>query len=244
MRIQVEDGLPFVSVTITHKQLSITLDHILLDTGSAGTILAVDQYAILFDAIPARRAHADQRPLARLFFRHRLPGPARPSRAGRGRHRRGAALRPGHSHLRGGYGEHPLYHAVEQAAARFFDVQQALYFTSGYLGAAILLQGLRGEYDQIFVNEAAHASVWSGARAAGVPVTSFRHLAADDLASQCRARLQPGQRPLVISDGVFPISGEIAPVPAYAEALRGYAGATLCLDDAHAGGVLGATAAA
>jgi glycine C-acetyltransferase/8-amino-7-oxononanoate synthase len=141
---------------------------------------------------------------------------------------------------RGGFGEHPLYHAVEQAAARFFDVQQALYVTSGYLGASILLQGLAGQYEHIFVDEAAHASVWSAARAAGVPVTAFRHLAADDLASRCAASLQPGQRPLVISDGVFPISGEIAPVPAYIDGLSAYDGAILCLDDAHASGVLGA----
>jgi 8-amino-7-oxononanoate synthase len=141
---------------------------------------------------------------------------------------------------RGGFGEHPVYQAVEQAAARFFDAEQALCFTSGYLGASILLQGLHGEYDHIFVDESAHASVWSGARAVGVPVTPFRHLAVDDLSSQCRACLQAGQRPLVISDGVFPISGEIAPVPAYVDLLRGYAGAILCLDDAHASGVLGA----
>jgi hypothetical protein len=43
MRIEVEDNLPFVSITVTYKQLSITLDNILLDTGSAGTILAIDQ---------------------------------------------------------------------------------------------------------------------------------------------------------------------------------------------------------
>lgn len=141
---------------------------------------------------------------------------------------------------RGGFGEHPLYHAVEQAAARFLDVQQALYFTSGYLGASLLLQGLAGQYEHIFVDEAAHSSVWSGARSTGVPVTPFRHLAADDLASNLASRLQAGQRPLVISDGVFPISGEIAPVPAYGAVLSAYDGALLCLDDAHASGVLGA----
>jgi glycine C-acetyltransferase/8-amino-7-oxononanoate synthase len=141
---------------------------------------------------------------------------------------------------RGGFGEHPLYHAVEQAAARFFDVQQALYVTSGYLGASILLQGLAGQYEHIFVDEAAHTSVWSGARAAGVPVTAFHHLAAADLASRCASCLQAGQRPLVISDGVFPISGEIAPVPEYLAVLSAYDGAIICLDDAHASGVLGA----
>ena len=141
---------------------------------------------------------------------------------------------------RGGYGEHPVYQAVEEAAADFFDAERAVYFTSGYLGAAILHQGLRDRYDAIFVDEAAHSSIWSGARSTGAAVTPFRHLDPGDLSSQLRQALRPGERPLVISDGVFPISGEIAPLPAYVDLLRPYPGATVCLDDAHATGVLGA----
>lgn len=141
---------------------------------------------------------------------------------------------------RGGYGEHPAYQAVEQAAADFFGAERAVYFTSGYLGAAILLQGLRDSYDAIFVDDASHSSIWSGARSTGAPVVAFRHIQPDDLAARLSQQLRPGQRPLVIGDGVFPISGEIAPVPAYVEVLEPYPGATLCLDDAHATGVLGA----
>jgi len=141
---------------------------------------------------------------------------------------------------RGGYGEHPAYQAVEEAAASFFGAERAVYFTSGYLGAAILLQGLAGSYDAIFVDDAAHSSIRSGARSTGAPVTPFRHMQPDDLAVQLRQHLRPGERPLVIGDGVFPISGEIAPVPAYVEVLDPYPGAMLCLDDAHATGVLGA----
>lgn len=140
---------------------------------------------------------------------------------------------------RGGFGEHPVYRQVEQAAARFFESERAIYFVSGYLGNAILVQGLREDYDHIFVDEAAHFSVWDGARTAGAPVTAFRHLDAGDLAACCRAKLQPGERPLVISDGVFPISGEVAPVPDYVQALAPFDGAILCLDDAHATGVIG-----
>jgi glycine C-acetyltransferase/8-amino-7-oxononanoate synthase len=141
---------------------------------------------------------------------------------------------------RGGFGEHPLYQAVEASAARFFQTEQALYYVSGYLGNAILAQGLRGEYDHIFVDSAAHFSVYDGIHTVGLPVTQFRHRDADDLAAQCRARLRPGERPLVISDGVFPVSGEIAPVPDYLAVLAQYPGAILCLDDAHATGVIGA----
>lgn len=141
---------------------------------------------------------------------------------------------------RGGYGEHPLYHAVEDEAAAFFATERAVYFTSGYLGATILLQGLCESCDALFVDSAAHSSIWSGARSTGMAVRPFEHMQPDDLAEQLRQHLRPGERPLVIGDGVFPISGEIAPVPAYVDVLRDYPGSILCLDDAHATGVLGA----
>ncbi len=140
---------------------------------------------------------------------------------------------------RGGYGEHPIYTAIEAAAARFFGTEAALYYVSAYLGNTILLQALRGDYERVFVDEAAHFSVWDGVRAAGAPAVAFRHLDADDLRRQLREQLGPGERPLVISDGVFPVSGEIAAVPDYVCVLAGYEGAILCLDDAHATGVLG-----
>lgn len=140
---------------------------------------------------------------------------------------------------RGGYGEHPVYTAVEAAAARYFEAAAALYYVSGYLGNTILLQGLAGDYERIFADAAGHFSVRDAAAVAGAPVTLYRHCDPADLAVKLRSQLRPGERPLVISDGVFPISGEIAPVPSYAAALAGYAGAILCLDDAHATGVLG-----
>jgi glycine C-acetyltransferase/8-amino-7-oxononanoate synthase len=142
---------------------------------------------------------------------------------------------------RGGFGEHPLYQAVEEAAAAYFGTERAVYFSSGYLGATILLQGLRDRYDAIYVDEAAHSSIWSGAHSTGVAVTPFRHVEPGDLAERIRQTLRPGERPLVISDGVFPISGEIAPAPDYVQLLPSYPGAIVCLDDAHATGVLGAT---
>ena len=92
---------------------------------------------------------------------------------------------------------------------------------------------------RLFVDDASHYSVWDGARITGVPEHPFRHLDSGDLANQLRAHTGVGERPLVISDGVFPISGEIAPAPAYLAALEHYEGGVLCLDDAHATGVLG-----
>ena len=140
---------------------------------------------------------------------------------------------------RGGYGEHAVYDQLEAEARRFFGVEKVLYYPSGYLSAAILAQGLRARFDAIFIDDAAHYSLWDGARAVGRPVTGFCHCDPDDLAKKLRAYLTPGAKPMVLSDGVFPISGEIAPAPAYREVLAEYEGAWLCLDDAHATGVLG-----
>jgi 8-amino-7-oxononanoate synthase len=141
---------------------------------------------------------------------------------------------------RGGYGEHPLYREVEEAAAAYWEAERAVYYVTAYLGNAVLAQGLAGEYDRVFVDEASHYSVWDGARTAAAGLHPFRHLDPADLAAQLRRHLKPGERPLVFSDGVFPISGEIAPVRDYQEVLAPYDAAILCLDDAHATGVLGA----
>jgi len=139
---------------------------------------------------------------------------------------------------RGGYGEHPLYVDLERAICAYFSTEQALYLPTGYLGMSLLVQGLHGLYERLFVDEAAHFSVWDAARGTNLPVVSFHHLDVEDLARQLRAHLRPGERPLVLSDGVFPISGEIAPLPAYVRLVAEYNG-WVALDDAHGVGVLG-----
>lgn len=141
---------------------------------------------------------------------------------------------------RGGYGEHALYDALEKEARAYFNAEQVLYYPSGYMSGVILTQGLRERCDRVFIDDWAHYSLWDGARAAGKPITPFRHRDAQALASALSQDLRPGERPLVLSDGVFPISGEIAPVPEYLQVLDVYEGGWLALDDAHATGVLGA----
>lgn len=140
---------------------------------------------------------------------------------------------------RGGYGEHAVYDALEAEARRFFAAERILYYPSGYMSAVILAQGLRERYERIFLDESAHYSLWDGARATGKPLVAFQHGDPQALADCLKRELRPGERPLVLSDGVFPISGEIAPLPEYQQVLAAYADAWVCLDDAHATGVLG-----
>ena len=140
---------------------------------------------------------------------------------------------------RWGYGNNPVLLEVERNAAKFFAAESALYYVSGYLGNSILLQGLRDDYDVIFVDGESHYSVLDGASLVDKPVVAFAHRNADDLKRQVARHLKPSHRPLVICDGVFPISGELSPIPAYIEVLEKYHECTICVDDAHATGVIG-----
>ena len=74
---------------------------------------------------------------------------------------------------------------------------------------------------------------------AGVPVHQFRSRDPADLHKQIREQLGVGARPLVMTDGVFPSFGWIAPVDAYLEVLSDFPGAAVLVDDAHGFGVLG-----
>ena len=139
---------------------------------------------------------------------------------------------------RGGFGEHPVYDRLEQEACAFFGAEKILYFASGYLGTSILTQATGNRFDHIFIDSSAHFSMWDAAYATNLPITPFHHLSPQSLAENLESELLRQERPLVLSDGVFPVSGEIAPLPEYLALVKHLQG-LVYLDDAHAAGVLG-----
>lgn len=139
---------------------------------------------------------------------------------------------------RGGLGEHPVYDEFEMQAAAFFDSEKVSTFASGYLGAAFLTQSTATLYDVIFIDSDAHFSLWDAAQATNKPIFAFHHLDEVDLESQLKRQLSAHERPLVLTDGLFPISGEIAPLNAFLPLVK-ERGGRIYVDDAHAGGVLG-----
>jgi glycine C-acetyltransferase len=74
-----------------------------------------------------------------------------------------------------------------------------------------------------------------------VRMKSYRHCDADDLARKLKRYARPGDRILVVTDAVFSMDGDIAPLPAMLEVLQHYEGSVLVMDEAHASGALGAT---
>ena len=141
--------------------------------------------------------------------------------------------------VRTGYGNQPPMLDVEAAAAGFFGTEAAFYFVSGYAGMATLLPAIGHRFDALFVEELSHYSVCDAIKLCGLPAHMFAHRDTADLRAKLAAHLRTGGRPLVVTDGVFPLSGRIAPVDRYLDVLGDHPGAGLALDDAHAVGVLG-----
>jgi len=102
-----------------------------------------------------------------------------------------------------------------------------------------MLQALREPDDVLFIDDAAHYAIRDAVATLDLPVTQFRHRSPDDLAATLKRDLKPGQRAVVVSDGVFPSGGALAPLGDYAVVLGGYEGALLCIDDSHGIGALG-----
>ncbi len=140
---------------------------------------------------------------------------------------------------RSGFGNNPLTLLVERRAADFFGSEEAFYFSSGYAANHVLLQARGRGADLVLADEASHYCLQEAARLLGKPVETFRHRSAEDLEARLKKRLRRGQFPLVLSDGVFSVSGRLAPVPEYLRVLQNWAPSALHLDDAHGFGVLG-----
>jgi len=133
----------------------------------------------------------------------------------------------------------PPLREVEELAAGFFGTPAAKYIVSGYLGNFFLVHALKEEHHVIFVDEVSHYSVFDAIRSVEKPIHPFAHLDPEDLRLKLKGHLGPGQVPLVITDGVFPVTGALAPLRDYVEVLAPYGG-ILCVDDSHGVGVLGA----
>ncbi len=139
---------------------------------------------------------------------------------------------------RTGFGNTPVQVALERKIAEFFGTEDSLHFVSGYLDNLFLVQALKDRVGAIFIDETSHFSIRDAVYSALKPVTTYRHRDPDDLALKLKQNLKAGDIPLVMSDGIFPTFGLIAPAPDYLKVIEPYGG-YLCLDDSHSVGVLG-----
>ena len=136
-------------------------------------------------------------------------------------------------------GDHPLLGDLERRLARLKGTEDAVVFGSGFLANTGIIPALAGPKDAVFVDDLAHACIWAGARLSRAPVHVFRHNDPGHLADLLAAERGAARHALIVTDGVFSMDGDLAPIADLA-ALAEANDAWLMTDDAHGIGVLNA----
>ena len=103
----------------------------------------------------------------------------------------------------------------------------------------VLLNTISKTYDKLFIDENSHYSMLDAAILAQIPFYTFSHIDPKDLSLKIKQYTDPNSRILVLTDGVFSITGSIAPLDEYHEILAGTKNGGMLIDDAHGVGVIG-----
>jgi len=139
-----------------------------------------------------------------------------------------------------------IHEALEAELAEFKHTEAVLTFQSGFTANTGVIPTITGETDLIVSDELNHASIIDGMRLSKAPRKVFKHADTDSLREVLAEAVRTGRDGagapyrliLVVTDGVFSMDGDIAPLPGIVEAAEAF-GAAVMVDDAHASGVLG-----
>ncbi len=141
-------------------------------------------------------------------------------------------------------GTQDLHVELEKRLAAFKGVEDALYVQSGFCANQAAIAPLvgrdkaAGEQDVIFSDRLNHASIIDGARLSGAKIAVYEHCNAKDAERVIKENLPKYRRGLLVTDGVFSMDGDIAPLDELYEVAEKY-GVMTMVDDAHGEGVLG-----
>jgi glycine C-acetyltransferase len=130
-----------------------------------------------------------------------------------------------------------LHVELETRLAAFKGVEAALTFQSGFNANIATIPALVGKGDVIFSDQLNHASIIDGCRLSRATIVAYEHNNPDDLRKKIAETTEYGRR-LIITDGVFSMDGDIAPLPELYEVAAEH-DILLMVDDAHGEGVLG-----
>ncbi|MCP5207539.1 MAG: 8-amino-7-oxononanoate synthase [Hahellaceae bacterium] len=142
----------------------------------------------------------------------------------------------GASHLVNGH--HEQHHLLEEELAEFLGVERVLCFSSGYMANIGTVNALLGKQDHVFEDRLNHASLLDAGLLSGARFHRYLHADVASLNSKLSRAMHPGSERLVITDGVFSMDGDVAPLAELAQACRQH-DAWLMVDDAHGYGVIG-----
>ncbi len=131
-----------------------------------------------------------------------------------------------------------LHVELEKRIAKFKGVESAITFQSGFTANLAVVPALVGKEDVIFSDKLNHASIIDGCRLSGAKIIAYEHNDVKSLEEQIKNNLSQYRRALIITDGVFSMDGDVAPLPEIYEIAKKY-DILLMVDDAHGEGVLG-----
>ncbi|ABS61662.1 8-amino-7-oxononanoate synthase [Parvibaculum lavamentivorans DS-1] len=135
-------------------------------------------------------------------------------------------------------GNHPLFGELERRLADWKQTEDCVVFGSGYMANMGIIPSLVREGDLIIADELSHACLLSGSKLSGARVAIFRHNDIAHLEELLGAHRGGAKHCLILTDGIFSMDGDAAPVEALA-ALAAQHDAWLMTDDAHGIGVVG-----
>lgn len=132
-------------------------------------------------------------------------------------------------------GHHEAHHRLEQRLAEFTQRSSALFFSTGYMANLGVISALAGRGDTIFSDRLNHASIIDGCVLSRAKVRRYAH---GDVSALEAMLAETSGHKLVVTDGVFSMDGDIAPLKELARVCKAH-DALLVVDDAHGIGVLG-----
>lgn len=131
-----------------------------------------------------------------------------------------------------------LHVEFEQRMAKFKGVEAALYVQSGFVANQAAIAPLVGKEDVIFTDRLNHASIIDGCRLSSAKIIVYDHCDVADAEAKIKENLPQYRRGLLVTDGVFSMDGDIAPLDKLCEVCEKY-GVISMVDDAHGEGVVG-----
>ncbi len=127
---------------------------------------------------------------------------------------------------------------LEEKIANFKHMEDSIVYQGGLLANLGTIPALVGKEDLIFSEELNHASIIDGVRLSGANRIVYSHLDTNDLENKLKNERNKGKKALIVTDGVFSMDGDIAPLDKIAELGESY-NSMVYVDDAHGEGVLG-----
>lgn len=135
-------------------------------------------------------------------------------------------------------GNHALHAALEREIASFYECDEAVIYSTGFMANLAAISGIAREKDAIFLDAHSHASIFDAAKLSGAEVHAFAHNSPADIERLFRGSKVSGTRTLVVLESVYSVWGDVGDLKSIAAIAKRH-GALVVVDEAHGMGIYG-----